>query len=507
MFKNGNKMPKVKKGLYMVGLKINKKITCTIAISAIVILVLSSYTPALGSTLVNEPSLPIAVNTYGNAWNGEVAFTVEAPDNNNYLAVMNTNGTILKMLSSVGNNVFTGAIYNIANNTLLYQGDPHVDGADSAPTGITHIWNLTSNTMENFTNVIGEHDIQYNPINNTFLTLQQYIQPVGNNLYLIDKIVELNANGTVLWSWNPYNYIPISEASPLNTTVISNGETVIDFTHMNTLDWDYNNNIIYLNSRLTNTFYKINQTNGDLIWACGEFGNFTLLGDNGQPIANGTSLWYGEHDVKEVAPNVFTMFNNDYGNVTNANDSRSSLLEVTLNETSMTAYVNWSWVAPISYWNSFGGSNVILPNGDYLGCFGDPTHQKPQNALPDGTWDFADTGAVFVEVNPDGQVVRTWTLPVGYYVYRVTPLTNVTGSTSQSTTSTPSQSTTSPTTPTSSAQTSPSINSSILPIAIISIIVAVAVIATVAVFLRSKRNTTTNQKIDDTQKETQINKD
>ena len=193
-----------------------------------------------------------------------------------------------------------------------------------------------------------------------------------------------------------------------------------------TLDWDYNNSIIYLNLRNTNTFYKINQTTGNIIWACGEFGNFTLLGANGQPLvgANGLppSLWYHSHDVKEVAPDVFTMFDNDYDNNTNPDDCHSRMIEVTLNETSMTAYVNWSWEAPTQYWNSYAGATLLLPNGDYIGDFGDPTHQfrNPQNQ----PWNFNNTGAVLVEVNPAGQVVRTFTFPVGCYVYRIEAITN-----------------------------------------------------------------------------------
>ena len=159
----------------------------------------------------------------------------------------------------------------------------------------------------------------------------------------------------------------------------------MDFTHANSLDWDYNNSIIYLNLRYTNTFYAINQTTGDIIWACGEFGNFTLLGANGQPLvgANGLppSLWYHSHDLKEVAPDVFTMFDNDFDNNTNPDDCHSEMLEVTLNETSMTAYVNWSWEAPTQYWNNYGGATLLLPNGDFIGDFGDPTHQLPQNSV------------------------------------------------------------------------------------------------------------------------------
>ena len=315
--------------------------------------------------------------------------------------------------------------------------------------------------------VSSEHDIQYNPVNNTFLTLQDYIRQIGVNTILYDRIVEVNASGDVLWTWDTYNYIPLSEASPYNETFQVNGQTVEDFTHANSLDWDYNNNVIYLNLRNTNTFYKINQTTGNIIWACGEFGNFTLLGDNGQQVS---SLWYGCHDLKEVAPDVFSLFNNDYANNTNPDDCHSSLMEITLNETSMTAYVNENWEAPTQYWNSYGGSNVILPNGDMLGDFGDPSHQLPQNE----PWDFNNTGAVFVEVNSTGQMVKTFTFPVGWYVYRVQALTDTTSSANVSPT----------------ASTTPNNNSSpILSIIIgaLAAVIVVIVVLTIVIYRRKMR--------------------
>ena len=377
-----------------------------------VCLVLSGYTPTCFSETANVFTLPCTIDTYGNAWNGELTFPLSGPNNSNYLVVMDTNGSVVNLRESNGYN----AVYNIANNTLLFQGEPYVGGAGTAPTYATHIWNLATNTTEDFFNVISHHDIQYDPFNNTFLTLQDYVKTVGNNSILYDKIVEVDAEGNALWTWDTYDYIPLSEASPFNETSSINGQTVIDFTHANSLDWDYNDSIIYLNLRNTNTFYEINQTTGDIIWACGEFGNFTLLGADGQQVS---SLWYHSHDLKEVAPDVFTMFNNDYENNTNPADCHSSLIELTLNETNMTAYVNWSWEAPTQYWTTYGGATVILPNGDFLGDFGDPTHEYSQNQ----PWDFNDTGAVFIEVNTTGQIVRTFTFPVGYYAYRVDALT------------------------------------------------------------------------------------
>jgi hypothetical protein len=83
--------------------------------------------------------------------------------------------------------------------------------------------------------------------------------------------------------------------------------------------------------------------------------------------------------------------------------------------------VNWRWDAPKQYWNSYEGSTSVLPNGDYLGAFGVPTHQLTQNQ----PWNFTDTGAVLIEVNPAGQIVKTITFPVGWYIYRAEPITNL----------------------------------------------------------------------------------
>jgi len=477
----------------MINFRKGRKTVYMVAIATALVLVFSSYTPVLSSSTVDGFTLPCTIKTYGSAWNGEIVFDLYGTTGPSYLVVMDTNGTVLDLRESTGTPGY-GPAYNIAPNTLLFEGEPlEVGGA--WPRWATHIWNLASNTTENFPNVISEHYIQYDPVNNTFLTLQAYVRQVGSNSILMDKIVQVNAEGNVLWTWDTYNHIPLSEASPFDETVSLPRGTVEDFSHANSLFWDYNDSVIYLNLRNQNTFYAINQTTGNIIWACGEFGNFTLLGANGQPLkgANGLppSLWYHSHDLREVAPDIFTMFNNDYDNNTNPDDGHSSLMEVTLNETSMTAYVSWNWEAPISYYNYFGGSTVILPNGDYLGDFGDSSHQEPQNELPNGSWNFSDTGAAFAEVNPAGHVVRTWTFPVGYYVYRVEALTNVTPVVTASPSPSPFPS---PSPSASSKPASPIPTSSpsswaslILPFIIVGIVVAVIVIVALVILILERR--------------------
>jgi hypothetical protein len=127
-----------------------------------------------------------------------------------------------------------------------------------------------------------------------------------------------------------------------------------------------------------------------------------------------------------VAPDVFTMFDNDYDNTTNFNDATSELLEITVNETSMTAQTTWNWEAPPQYYTEYLGANILLPNGDWMGDFGSPTHQFEENY----PWNFVDSGADIIEVTPAGQIVRTISFPTGWSIYRVSLVTELNASAS-----------------------------------------------------------------------------
>lgn len=507
-----------------------KKIVILGKVSIVVVILLLSGVFLVEQASIREAAaqgfvLPANIVTNGNAWNGTISFGLASTSGANYLVVMNTNGTLYYVRTSTSGGY--GVAKNIAANTILFEGEPQTDGPSSAPTYATHIWNVATNTTQDFPNVIGEHDVDYDPANNTFLTMQPYVRTIGNNSLLYDKIVLFNSTGSSLWTWDSYNYIPLSEASPYNQTSNYNSQTVEDITHANALLWDYSTSVIYLNLRNTNTFYKINQTTGNIIWACGEFGNFTLHDINGNVVPG---LWYGAHDLEEQSPDVFSIFNNDYGNVTNINNASSQLIEFTLNEQTMNAYVNWSWAAPNQYYTQFLGANDLLPNGDWLGDFGSNTHRFTQNA----PWNFNDTGADIIEVNPAGQIVRTISFPTGWLIYRtqldtlgsalVTPLPTPTPLSTPSPTPTPnetlvpteiiqgtpnpanSQTPTQPASSTSSSpaqtqspqtsgSTKPSVqsNNAILIYGAIVIVVFVVVVAAVLGYLRTRRKTTKDQ--------------
>ena len=391
-----------------------------VSLSGIAVLVMVSLVSVSAIGAVNGQGfvVPVQIQTFGDAWEGEITFGLwnfTAPSfnslHNSFLVVMKTDGTLEHLREST--DFSYEAVKNIAQDTLMFAGEPALTAFSEA----TNFWNYTSNTLVNFSNVIGHHDVEYNVINNTFLTLTFYVREVAGKQVEYDKIVEQDANGTILWSSDTYNYVPLSEACPFNHTTVINNQTVIDLTHANAIQWDYNNSVVYLNLRHINTFYKINMTTGNVIWACGQFGNFTLLDEHGN---NVTSLWYHSHSLRMIAPDVFAMFDNDLDNQTNPNNCHSRMIEVTLNEQNMTAWVSWSWEAPTQYFTPYWGKHDILPNGDHIGVFGSQTHNFTQNQPFVGN----DTGAVLIEVNQQGDIVRTYTFPRGWGIYRIDEITN-----------------------------------------------------------------------------------
>jgi hypothetical protein len=383
----------------------------------------------------DAPQVPVTIQTYGNAWEGYLAFglwnfSINAVQGfslkpSAYIVVMTTKGQVLALRKAKGdintaNWMATYApIKYLGADTLMFEGEPDTS---------THFWNLKTNETTDFPNIYGHHDMIFNPITGTFLTLWSSVRQIDGRNVLMDSIVELDSQGNVLWTWDTYSngHFGLKDECLCNDTTVDN-HTVIDLTHANSLQWDFKTNIIYMNMRALDTFCKIDKTTNQTIWCLGRRGNFKLLGPDGKQVP---SLFYHAHDVQERQPDVFSMFDNDFDNTTNATNpcpalyedtnAHSRMLEITVNEQNMTAWTSWSWTAPRTDWTPFWGSLDPLPNGDWIGGFGSMSHFVPGSGiispLP------SSTGAVLVEVNQSGQVVRTYTFPYGWGIYRVVPI-------------------------------------------------------------------------------------
>jgi hypothetical protein len=381
------------------------KYSAVLLLATLLIACVALSTSAVQPVHATDASVPVKIETYGSAWDGYLAYPLTdtiSPIQNNYIVVMNTNGEVVRLLNNTRER-YRDSIKYVAQDKLMVEGNGGTD-IRGVP---TLFWNPITNATEYFPGVGGHHDIEYNPVSHTFLALRDHILTIGTARVIFDTIVEFDATGGVLWTWDSANYFSYpTQVCPCNDTA----RGTVDFTHSNSLEWDIQANVIYLNIRNLNTFCKIDKTTSSLIWCVGEHGNFDLRDANGKHVS---SLWYHSHHVVQVAPDVFSMFDNDFHNTTSTrtcgvdDEAHSRMLEVTVNEHDMTASVTWNWTGPRQYYSTAFGAVDRLPNGDRLATFGTPDH----------SW-VNSTGAVLVEVNPSGQVVRTYTFPYGWKIYR-----------------------------------------------------------------------------------------
>ena len=272
----------------------------------------------------------------------------------------------------------------------------------SGPQGAA-LWDFVNNSYE-YLGFSGHHEYEYNPNNDTFFTFGQYYAESGGVDCLFDDIREYNRTGGLVWSMRTSDFLSYSMWCPSHDRLSG----VPDISHSNTIFYDADEDMIYYNSRNTNTFFKIDHKTGNVVWGLGEYGDFTLYDQYGR---QRECLFYHAHSVERVDDNTFILFDNDLHNQTGIVNSRSRLLEITVNETDMTAYVSWAWTPSTDYYCAGWGDADRLPNGNRLGTF--------------GYWRARANGksAYLVEVTPSGDVAWEVSFPVTadylYGVYRM----------------------------------------------------------------------------------------
>lgn len=247
------------------------------------------------------------------------------------------------------------------------------------------LWNIYDNTSVHL-GLWGHHDFEYNPLTNTIFAVNYYIVTIDGKEYVFDIIKEYTMSKRVIWSVDTRSFISHAQWCPYQDML----NNTADITHTNSLFFDVEEDVLYFNARNVNTFYKIDHKTGKVLWGLGEYGNFTLFDLHGTPRHN---LFFHAHSVEKVDDHIFILFDNDFHNQSNPNNHRSRILEITINETTMTANESWVWTAPLTYYSPTYGDADRLPNGNRLGTFG---ATLPSTSL---------TGARLVEVNPTGEIV------------------------------------------------------------------------------------------------------
>ncbi|MHA1955174.1 MAG: aryl-sulfate sulfotransferase, partial [Candidatus Heimdallarchaeaceae archaeon] len=224
---------------------------------------------------------------------------------------------------------------------------------------------------------------------------------VGEITYLYDYIREYNSTGGIVWELSSSTFQTTGMWCPYGDSI--NGDP--DLSHSNTIFFDVDEDMIYYNSRNTNTFYKIDHSTSTVVWALGEYGDFTLYDLKGNVK---DELFYHAHAIEKIGDNKFLLFDNDYHNQTNSTSKISRLVEITIDENTMTANETWTWEAPGTYYSGYWGDADPLPNGNIFGTFGTFEHGG-----------YLSIGARMIEVNPEGDIVWEINFPMASYRYGI----------------------------------------------------------------------------------------
>ncbi|MBN1999915.1 aryl-sulfate sulfotransferase [candidate division KSB1 bacterium] len=203
-----------------------------------------------------------------------------------------------------------------------------------------------------------QHELTFTPDGHYFLIalgyhredMSRYIAGGKKNALLIDNhIQEFDEKGRLVFEWKCNDHFRARDAVHENLK-----DARIDYIHINSIDVDYDDNIIIC-SRHQSEVTKIDRQTGQTIWCLGGVNNeFTFLNDE-----------YGfsyPHDARAVAgkPNHYTLFDN--GNYHEPPFSRG--VEYKIDPMNYTATVVWEYRADPDRFAYRMGNVQRLANGN-----------------------------------------------------------------------------------------------------------------------------------------------
>ncbi|MFX1580091.1 MAG: aryl-sulfate sulfotransferase [Promethearchaeota archaeon] len=326
----------------------------------------------------------------------EIVITNESMQNGAMVSgkvlIVDDQGTVVNQLDDSMHSV-----HKFINSTAVMMG-----GSD----GWMEIWDFVSDTRVTLPLPAGHHELDYNPITDTFMVLETATSgEVWDGLEVIyDTISEYNWDGDLLWQWDARVHLPFN--STLYTTICNNYtfRGYVDWMHANSFSWDKVENTIWLNVRNQDTILKIDKDTGEIVWSAGRNGNFTILDINGTEV---DSIWHYPHSLEWLGDNRYILFDNGLfdpdvpSSMTRNGTGISGFVEFEIDEENQEIREVWSWHATNStyYFSESGGDADRLPDGNTIGIY---ANQALVLAQPDPL--------IFTEVTRDGEIV--WELQI-----------------------------------------------------------------------------------------------
>jgi len=160
---------------------------------------------------------------------------------------------------------------------------------------------------------------------------------------LVDVIEEFDPDLHSIWTWNTYDYLPDSET---------------EYPQGNALHVDLDEDVLFYNAHVEGTLYKIDRTDGHVIWTMGADQDFEIESGDGDD-------WFLRTHAPEVRSDGHVLF---YDNGT-AERGYSRVLEYVLDEEAMLATLVWEYPGDLTddrWYNRIWGEADRLPNGNTL---------------------------------------------------------------------------------------------------------------------------------------------
>ena len=221
------------------------------------------------------------------------------------------------------------------------------------------------------------------------------------------QIVELAPDGTVLWTWNGRDHIPVSATGNWLSESVTGAQRdggAWDVVHLNSVAMDGKD--IIVSARNLNSVFKISRSTGDILWRLGGTKSWASAKTVNPPKlvvdAHGFDvserLISGQHDARLIPNGDLTLHDN--GSLTMR---KARVLRFQIDEVAGTAEIVESLTDPtLTQGSVCCGSTRRLANGNWITAWG------------------ADS--LVSELRPDGHPIFSLTFPPASYPYRVVPV-------------------------------------------------------------------------------------
>ncbi|GAC1539299.1 MAG: hypothetical protein NVS3B12_25370 [Acidimicrobiales bacterium] len=300
----------------------------------------------------------------------------------------------------------TTALGAAAFGTVLPNGDVAWTSANNTVAEEHNLDGAKVRTIQPSTPIVDEHELILLPdgdyliggqTDRTGVDLSSWggVASALTNVTIVDDVLqEVTPSGAVVWSWDAYDHIPVSEVDPQWRATILAGAPY-DVYHWNSMDPTAGG--VIASFRYLDAVYDITQADGHIVWKLGGTSrpDGTSLTVAGDPVFAAGSGFGGQHDARILPDGTVTVFDDQTGRPGPPRAVRYAL-------TDTTAALVESVVDPATSATMCCGSARKLAGGDWVISSG--------------------LSGIVTELTTTGQ--RAWGLDLapGAFSYRVMPV-------------------------------------------------------------------------------------